>query len=68
MLKRFPAWLDSVLSLASTTRRAIRPAAFSNCGAMDRQGPHQGAQKSTTTGKLDREMNFSNVWSVSSIG
>ena len=41
--------LSSTLSF--TTRRSSRsPASSSRCGATIRQGPHQGAQKSTSTG------------------
>src|SRR4051812_12040736 len=43
-------WFSSTLSL--TTRRSSprSSASSSSVGAMTRQGPHQGAQKSTSTG------------------
>src|SRR3954469_601749 len=42
-------WLSSTLSL--TIRRSSRPSAIScSAGATTRQGPHHGAQKSTSTG------------------
>ena len=44
----------SVSSLASRTPGASRAAACSNAGAIIRQGPHHGAQKSTTSGKIAR--------------
>ena len=40
----------SALTRQSGTRSAYAAAAFSSVGAIARQGPHQGAQTSTTTG------------------
>ena len=40
----------SVSSFASRTCGSSSPAARSKCGAIIRHGPHQAAQKSTTTG------------------
>ena len=47
---------SSALSFRKRTLGSIRWAAAANCGAMARQGPHQGAQTSTSTGRpwLDR--------------
>jgi len=42
---------SSVLSFAMRTSDASRSAAWPYAGAIIRHGPHQGAQKSTTTGK-----------------
>jgi hypothetical protein len=42
---------SSVLSLAKRADGSKRPAACSNTGAMARQGAHQGAQKSTISGR-----------------
>jgi len=41
----------SVSSFASRTCGVSRAAACSQAGAMARQGPHHGAQKSTATGR-----------------
>ena len=57
MLNRAPtSWWASVSTFASNISLAKSPAAASNCGAMVRQGPHQGAQKSTNTGMALRLM------------
>ena len=45
-----PAASWSALTRQSGTRSAYAAAAFSSAGAIARQGPHQGAQTSTTTG------------------
>jgi hypothetical protein len=42
----------SELSLIKRARGSIAAAAFSNSGAIARQGPHHGAQTSTTTGTV----------------
>lgn len=42
---------SSVLSLTSRAADASRAAASANAGAIILQGPHHGAQKSTTTGR-----------------
>ena len=44
------AWLASVSSLARRTCGSSMPAACAKAGAIVRQGPHHGAQKSTSTG------------------
>ena len=52
MLKR--AEMSGAASVSSLAKRYLgssRLAADSKCGAMAWQGPHQGAQKSTTTGR-----------------
>jgi len=41
----------SVLTFARRAFGSSNAVAFSNSGAIDRHGPHQGAQKSTTTGR-----------------
>lgn len=41
----------SVLILTTSHRPAVLRASFSISGAIDRHGPHQGAQKSTTIGR-----------------
>ena len=43
--------ISSVLSLAITSEPVRCWASFSSSGPTMRQGPHQGAQKSTRTGK-----------------
>src|SRR5207247_400015 len=53
-----PGW-SSVLSLPSLTSGSSSAAARSNDGAITLQGPHHGAQKSTTTG-----MSLFWVWAV----
>ena len=46
--------LSSELTLTSLTRPLNDSATFSIVGASARHGPHQGAQKSTTTGSVFR--------------
>src|SRR5688500_1148212 len=41
---------SSVFNLATRRRPPVIPATFSTSGATIRHGPHQGAQKSTSTG------------------
>ena len=43
-------WFSSVLTFTSRTRGSSSRAAASKAGAIIRQGPHQGAQKSTRSG------------------
>src|SRR5262245_64184827 len=51
MRKRSPSSGNaSVLTLTTTKRPAFDAATFASSGATIRQGPHHGAQKSTTTG------------------
>ncbi len=61
-------WACSVFNLANRTRGSSCAVAVLKCGAIILQGPHQGAQKSTTSGKSLRFRCLSNVWSLSSIG
>ncbi len=51
-MRRLPgvSWFSSVFILPTLTLPSYSPASFSMVGASMRQGPHQGAQKSTTTG------------------
>src|SRR5882724_10001232 len=65
-------WLARVgsASVLTFTRRALgssSAAASENCGAIMRQGPHQGAQKSTTTGTSLRSMCLWKLARVNSI-
>ncbi|MNV53422.1 hypothetical protein D3C71_1455680 [compost metagenome] len=62
------AWWSSVLSLASRTRGSSSRAACAKAGAIWRQGPHQGAQKSTSTGMWLRATWRSNESPSSSSG
>ena len=64
-----PNWLahcgfSSVFTFAIRRSSPYSFANLSKTGATIRQGPHQGAQKSTTTGKLDFRMVCSNSVSV----
>ncbi len=43
----------SVFTLTTSSFPALRSATLAISGATVRQGPHQGAQKSTRTGKAD---------------
>src|SRR5260221_28612 len=52
--------ISSVLSLATTSEPRRWSASFSISGPTMRQGPHQGAQKSTSTGKGDWPMSSRN--------
>ena len=45
--------LSSVLTFATTKRPGYSAAILSSAGATIRHGPHQGAQKSTSTGMGD---------------
>jgi hypothetical protein len=58
----------SVSTLANCTRPASRRAASSNCGAIARQGPHQVAQKSTSTGRSLRPVKRSQSAAPSATG
>src|SRR3954451_14105910 len=56
-------WLSSTLSF--TTRRSSRSSLISSStGATMRHGPHQGAQKSTSTGVSDSR---TSAWKLSSV-
>ena len=44
------SWTSSVLTFATTRRPPSERATFCSSGATARQGPHHGAQKSTSTG------------------
>src|SRR3954452_3037385 len=56
-------WFSSTLSL--TTRSSGRSSAISSStGATTRQGPHQGAQKSTSTGCSD---SMTSAWKLVSV-
>ena len=58
--------LSSTLSF--TTRMSCRSLfSSSRCGAMIRQGPHQGAQKSTSTGSGDSSTSAAKLLSVTSM-
>ena len=46
------SWLSSTLHFATEIFSASSSATCSTTGASARQGPHQGAQKSTSTGLL----------------
>src|SRR5215217_3002272 len=59
---------SSVLSLAIVSLPSYSPASSSRIGATARHGPHQGAQKSTTTGTSDCSTFCSNSLSVTVIG
>jgi len=56
----------SVLTLTSRARPFIAPAALENSGPIVRQGPHQGAQKSTTSGISSVRIAFASVAASSS--
>src|SRR6185312_12483884 len=58
----------SVSSLAKRTRGSISAAARANCGAIILHGPHQSAQKSTTTGMSLRATWRSKLASLSAAG
>src|SRR5262245_56236669 len=53
-------------SFANTTRPASSSSSSAKTGSTARQGPHHGAQKSTTTGVSARRTSCSKVASVSS--
>ncbi len=59
---------SSVLSLAKITWGESSAAASLNAGAIMRQGPHQGAQKSTRIGTSVRAINLANASSDTSTG
>ena len=46
------SWFSSELTLTSLKRPPYSAASFSSIGVSARQGAHQGAQKSTTTGRV----------------
>src|SRR5919107_1132441 len=58
--------LASVSTLARATLPSRWVTAFSRVGVSWRQGPHQAAQKSTTTGS-SRERSTTSVWKVASV-
>src|SRR3989440_8062311 len=64
----------AVIGLASTSSLAIftfSPCSFaisSSTGATIRQGPHQAAQKSTSTGVSDLMTSVSKFWSLTTCG
>ena len=58
----------SVLTLASLTLGSSWRAACWNCGAIILHGPHQGAQKSTNSGRSLRSTWRENVAVVNSMG
>src|SRR5688572_3755197 len=58
--------LASVSTFASATLPSRAVTAFSRIGVSWRQGPHQAAQKSTTTGS-SRERSTTSVWKVASV-
>src|SRR5262249_10829651 len=55
---------SSTSSLTTLSLPAYSLAISSRAGAIARQGPHQGAQKSTRTGKGAPSTSVPNVWSV----
>ena len=55
---------SSTFCLATRTRPAISAASWSTTGAIMRQGPHQGAHKSSNTGSGDCSTSAVNVASV----
>src|SRR5262245_14306055 len=59
---------SSTLTLAIVSLPSYSPASSSRIGATARHGPHQGAQKSTTTGTSDCSTFCSNSLSVTVIG
>src|SRR5262245_37623535 len=68
-----PSWpavrsSSSVLTLAIVSWPSYSPANSSRIGATARHGPHQGAQKSTTTGTSDFSTCCSKSLSVTVIG
>src|SRR5829696_5667344 len=58
--------LASVSTLASATLPSRLVTPFSRIGVSWRQGPHQAAQKSTTTGS-SRERSTTSAWNVASV-
>src|SRR5437763_1163527 len=62
------AGFSSMLSLAKRTRPAIDAASSSTIGAIWRQGPHQGAQRSSSTGNGDFSTCVEKLASVTTIG
>ena len=58
--------LASVSTLASATLPSRSVTAFSSTGVSWRHGPHQAAQKSTTTGS-SRERSTTSAWKVASV-
>src|SRR5262245_46315771 len=62
MRKRSPSsGRASVLTFTTTNRPAFDAATFASSGATIRQGPHHGAQKSTTTGSPALRTSASNT-------
>src|SRR5579863_8765270 len=59
---------SSTLTLAKRARGSSSLAALSKIGAIARQGPHQGAQKSTINGISLRSTCLSKVFAVSATG
>jgi pimeloyl-ACP methyl ester carboxylesterase len=64
--RRASSGFSSVSILASTTSPSCRAATASRIGLSDRHGPHQAAQKSTTTGVV-RERSTTSVAKVCSV-
>jgi len=62
------AWASSMFTLATLKSGDSLPAAFSRIGPSVRQGPHQGAQKSTSTGMSDLPTNQAKRASVTVSG
>ena len=62
------AGFSSTFSLANLTRPAISAASSSSTGAINRHGPHHGAQRSRSTGTGERSTSAANVASVTVTG
>src|SRR5215211_7106457 len=60
------SWLSSILTLTTLTSDSRSPAISDSTGPIALHGPHQGAQKSTTTGLSDLITSDSKVASVTS--
>src|SRR5690606_25012841 len=57
---------SSTFTLARTTWPSVSPTTFSRMGPRVRQGPHQGAHRSTTTGVVS-DRSSTSVWNVESV-
>jgi hypothetical protein len=55
---------SSVFTFATTNRPAVSLATLRSSGATILHGPHHGAQKSTSTGRVDRLVSASNAKSL----
>src|ERR1700733_253086 len=60
-------WFSSMFILTTLSTSARSPALSSTTGETRRQGPHQGAQKSTSTGSSDSSTSASKLLSVTSV-